>query len=515
MATDNHPWTKRALKAGAESAHALKLRLDSWANALTGLNTTGDKSTFMLPYVDVLLSPQMLETLYHTDDIAARIVSAIPDEAFKKPITVASKSSDEDDAQSSHELASDLLADLDVLGAREKFRQAMTWGRLYGLGAILIGVDDGQKPWEPVNWDVVRSVNYLTTLDKRDLVPWRWYADPAAPKFGDIAIYQLQPVGAFAGASYDDKGDNQLTLVHESRLIRFGGEMTSRRERLRNEGADYSILQKCFRALQMTNNNWQSASALLSDASQGVFKIKGLIDMISQQPDVMQSRMRLVDQMRSVVRSIVLDTEEEFQRTPTPFGGIPDMLEQTWKRLATAARMPLTVLMGMSPAGMNATGESDIQWWYDSVSATQESAIKPEFEYLIRLLATARKYKDPANWTVVFAPLKQMTELELATLHNQQALADNVYIQAGVLTPEEVAMSRFGGGKYNLETKIDIETRKTIMKFSSEQMKVEAKNGLEQAKNPPEMMAPVKNGKTNKALARETTPELPPSAVES
>ena len=83
-------WTSRILAQGAKSAVALRQRLDSWSNALTGLNTTRDKTAFTLPYIDQLLTPQLLEVLYHSDDISARIVSAVPDECFREPWHVVS-----------------------------------------------------------------------------------------------------------------------------------------------------------------------------------------------------------------------------------------------------------------------------------------------------------------------------------------------------------------------------------------------------------------------------------------
>ena len=80
------------LRDGAASNRARKIRLDSWVNMLTGLGTARDKTTYTLPVSDVLLTPQMLEILYHSSDIAARIVSAIPDEAFKRPYKIVSRS---------------------------------------------------------------------------------------------------------------------------------------------------------------------------------------------------------------------------------------------------------------------------------------------------------------------------------------------------------------------------------------------------------------------------------------
>jgi len=49
----------------------------------------------------------------------------------------------------------------------------------------------------------VKNVETLTVFDKRDLTPWRWYADMMAPKFGDVAIYLCQPVAVYVGAPYD------------------------------------------------------------------------------------------------------------------------------------------------------------------------------------------------------------------------------------------------------------------------------------------------------------------------
>ncbi len=517
------PWTRRVLKAGASSAHAFKLRLDAWANALSGLGTTRDKTTSTLPYVEQVLSPQMLEVIYHTDDIAARIVSAVPDECFREPWTILNRgpnAKDDEEAGRLHEQAAELESDCARLGVRQKFREAQTWGRLYGLGAIFVSVDDGVDDLSlPLDPSKVRGVRALTVLDKRDLVPLYWYADPKQPKFGDVAVYQMQPVGVFLGMPYEYGATNQIIRVHETRLLRFGGELTSKRERLRNQGADYSILQKCFRALQLTNDNWQSVATLLADASQGAFKIKGLIDMIAQEPSVMQTRMALVDQMRSTVRGIVLDADgEEFTRVPTPFSGIPDVLEQTWKRLAAAARMPLTVLMGMSPAGLNATGESDIRWWYDTIAATQREQIQPNLERLLRLLAAARGYDDAQNWTVSFAPLWQMKPQERAQMELQAAQRDQIYLQEGVWLPEEVALARTKGKPWTDETEIDVDTRKKILELELARKEDEAENPPEP---PPVVVAPKRTpggyaaGAASEEQAQPDSPDpRPPGNVE-
>jgi hypothetical protein len=51
-----------------------------------------------------------------------------------------------------------------------------------------------------------------------------------------------------------------------------------------------------------------------------------------------------------------------------------------------------------------------------------------------------------------------MSELEQADLRVKMAQADVAYVGAGVLSPEEVADSRFGS-EFSLNTQIDLEAR--------------------------------------------------------
>lgn len=510
-------WVKKILKLTDDARAEIKARADSWINALTGLGTSRDKTTHTQPLLDPIIPTQTLEAIYHSDDIAARIVSALPDEAFREGWVVVNKAAQAEvndllrkepgasvkkmmdaaraamakQSNSVQQRANDLQKDCDNHGLVQKFREAMTWGRLYGLGTIHLGIDDGGNPWDPVDPESVRSIDFATCYDKRDLTPWRWYADPMAPRFGDVAVYLLQPVGVYVGMPYDIVSTSQVMLVHESRLIRFGGELTSKRLRLANQGSDYSILQKCFRALQLFNDNWQSASALLSDASQGVFKIRGLIDMIAGDPDVMTARFTFMDTVRSTFRAILLDAGEEggtpsedFTRVATPFAGIPDMLDQSGTRVSASARMPKVILFGSSTKGLGDTGDSELRWWYDTVKSTQTQGVQPQIEYALRLFATARGYSDVDEWSVVFPPLRQMTAKEEAETHLAQSQADLNYHNMGWVTPEEGALSRWGSGKFSLDTKIDVESRKRAMQIRLQSMEAEAANELEARKDP-------------------------------
>jgi len=148
---------------------------------------------------------------------------------------------------------------------------------------------------------------------------------------------------------------------------------------------------------------------------------------------------------RSVSRSILLDAEDEdFRRDAYSFGGIPEILEKLMLRLSAAARIPVSLLMGQAPAGLNATGDSDIRFFYDQVKAEQE-ALKPKIESIYRLIDGNTKNEIKID----FPALWQLTDKEQAEVKRVQAETDRIYLQEGVLLAEEVALMRFHDLKNN------------------------------------------------------------------
>ena len=51
--------------------------------------------------------------------------------------------------------------------------------------------------------------------------------------------------------------------------------------------------------------------------------------------------------------------------------------------LSSLTNIPQTLLFGRSPAGMNATGESDLENWYNFVERIQKLMLKPNLLVLL------------------------------------------------------------------------------------------------------------------------------------
>jgi phage-related protein (TIGR01555 family) len=311
-------------------------------------------------------------------------------------------------------------------------RDVLVKSRIFGAAFIYVGADDGQSQDQPLIIPMIKGVRFLNVLTIKDLSQQAFYADATDAKFGKPETYRL------------NTSANQInTTIHESRLIPFYGTPS-----LNLRQWPSSILQRIYPVLQQFHTAWQATAHLMSDAAQGVFKLKGLHSAVaSNRSEDLLKRMELVDMSRSISRSIILDAEDEdFRRDAYGFAGIPEILEKMMLRLAAAARMPVSLLMGQAPAGMNATGESDTRFFYDQVRAEQEH-LKSKMERLIKILIA----NEEVEVSIEFPALWQMTDREKAELRRMEAETDRIYLDAGVLLPEEVALKRFPENKLNTE----------------------------------------------------------------
>jgi uncharacterized protein len=443
-------------------------RLDAWQNALTGLGTLRDKSSHHKPVPEPQLSDGELEAMFSDDDVCARIVEQLPHDAVRQGFGLKLDSDQDDDSSSS---AKDIVQAIKKLDGLAKLRQAWIWARLYRLGAVLVGADDSADLRKPLEIERVKEVRFLTVLRNTQLQVASYYDDPRAPKFGEpqsFRIIQLAAGSSSSGGLYDVE-------VHESRMLVFKGVTTARLPVLSGgifQDAD-SVLQRIKSAVQSSSESWMSAAHLMTDASQGVLAIQNLMQLLSTGGEsLLRKRMQMMDIARSVCRSILIDAEKEkFERVTTSFAGIPELLDRQMMRVSSAARMPVTILYGRSPAGMNATGESDTRAWYDIVAAERREHLEPQLEQLIRIvMATAAGPTGGEvleGWSIVWPALWQATDKEQAETFKLESDALVGLVNAQVVLPEEAALKLANKGCF---AELDVDAREQALRVELERI---------------------------------------------
>lgn len=143
--------------------------------------------------------------------------------------------------------------------------------------------------------------------------------------------------------------------------------------------------------------------------------------------------------------------EEEFFQFNTPLSGLDALLAQSQEQMAAPSHTPLVKLLGITPSGLNASTEGEIAVYYDHIRAMQENLLRDPLDKLLKLVQLHLFGKVNDNITFDFVPLRQMSETELSTIRKSDTDRDVAYIQAGVVSAEEVRGRLAGepGSGYN------------------------------------------------------------------
>lgn len=420
-------------------------RADAWVNAMSGLGTARDKASQGKFTPSILLTEMECEWLYAQDDFARLAVSAIVEDSMRPGFKVVKKELEDEDPKDTNEKIAQVEAEHKRLKTHSNVKAAAIWGRTYGRGGLVLNVTGGGSLTRELTPGSVKEIKNLTPLTSRDYTQARLYGNPLEPMYGEPELWLIQRQGAYGAAT------NSAT-IHESRIIPFGSYLTPPTVKAMNHGRDLSALQALYDILMKVSGGFDGVCSMLTDISQGVIKMRGLISAVASGKSAqIAERVALADSMRSVCRALLLDADgEDFQMVERGTAtGTGDILDRLWLRLAAAIRMPVSRMLGQDPAGLNATGEVNKTWWYDLCREYQRDELTPPLEQLTQtIVGYLLPDEDPECWSVEFLPLEESTPTEEATLQKTVAETDNIYLAAGVLLPEEVALCRFGKGKW-------------------------------------------------------------------
>lgn len=428
-------------------------RADGWQNLITLLGTGADKRTAGNLYWDNR-PPEFYEQMYAGGGIPARIVDLIPEESLRHWVEWTGV--DKDTA----EMINDRCESIDLRGALLK---SWKWGRAYG-GAVCHIVTDTPDPASPLRvGERVIGLRDLSRWDLRILTTDIEF-DFGSPNWGHPRIYYLN---VQMGSQY--KG----YPIHWTRMIRFDGQLVPRRTYIRNGYWHDSILNRLFNSIRNYEQANDAAAACLMDFNVDVFKMKNLANMISEGHEaIVQARIETLSLAKSVINAMIIDADEEdYENKGRSMQGVAEILTQQANRLVAETDIPHTKLLGESPDGSNATGNSTSQQWYNFIGTEQENYLRPKLKRLIELL-----FPDMPELSFKFKSLRVLDEVEKATLRKTVAETDQIYDQIGVLDPTEITESRFGGDEWSMETTIDKEARAAglIVPHAQEEVGAEA-----------------------------------------
>ena len=415
---------------------------DSFINLLAGLGVQGRDKFASQSYSHVQLNNVELENAYRSDWIARKVVT-IP--AWDMTREWRSWQADPDQIE--------LLETLEKkLFIQNKLQQALIKARLYGGAAIIIGVDAG-KPEDELDPEMVGqdSLKFIHVVSKNQLRAGPIIRDISSKYFGQPEFYEAgnEPVSKTFEQAVEEGGNRPAkdfsklqVKLHPSRVVKLIGMDTA--DQMLNDIWGDSVLQAVNDSVKMCGLVTGSLATLVAELKVDVIKIPELKSILSttQGTNKMLARFSAANSAKSVINTIMIDGNEEWQRIQASLAGVPEVIMAYMQTAAGAADIPATRFLGMSPAGLNATGESDIRNYYDRLAAEQETVLTPAMTILDEVLIRSALGDRPPEVWYEWSSLWQLSDIEKSDLALKKAQAYKIDVDAAQLPPNALANAR-------------------------------------------------------------------------
>jgi phage-related protein (TIGR01555 family) len=354
---------------------------DGLANLATGLGTSKDKSTSNqwehsgLNYDHVSLSVR-----YREDWLSQKVCQIVPQDMTREW----RKFHDEDATDADKAFEVDRL-----------FREAYKWARLYGTSFIVLDIDDGRQTDKPVNWNNLKTncLRSMHVVDRTRIVT-----------LGEI---DQKPMSVTFGMPDHYQFVNTTTPIHKDRLIRFEGTELPIYERQRNLWYSDSILIPLVRQIDNFHTTSFAAAQMVQEANTDVIKVEGLANILQSDVGTNAMLQRFTDwkSIKSVFGVSILDSSEEFDQKKIQLSGVKDLIWEYLKVVAASVSIPATRFLSASPDGMNATGESDLVNYIETLQGLHKDIFVPRLKVVDRLLAAhygIEEDKFKYEWNCIF-----------------------------------------------------------------------------------------------------------------
>ena len=413
---------------------------DGLENFVAGLGTDRDKRSYSAFAMPRVLTRFELENMFRGSWLAKRIVSAVPDDMTREWLDVQF----DDDAEGENQFAFEQM--LKKWKIKDKINDSLTWARLYGGCLIVIGTKDKDMT-KPFDHTKVKKgdLRFLHVLDRWRVAPTGVICqDLDSPNFGMPDMYQV--------------AESSLQ-IHHTRVLRFDGERLPYFLWRANAMWHDSSLQHVLDSLLNVDSISQSIATMFFEANVDVVTSEGLSEILALKDGEarLTKRFQLAGLMKSFNRMLLLDGKEKYEKKSNTFTNLDKIWQQFMIDVCGAADIPMTRLFGQSASGLQSTGDNDIRNYYDMVKAKQESDLRPNLEILFEILNRSETGSHPEDFQFTFNSLWQVSATESATIKKQEAETDQIYLDAGVLTEEQVARELKERGTYPNLTEDDIE----------------------------------------------------------
>lgn len=162
------------------------------------------------------------------------------------------------------------------------------------------------------------------------------------------------------------------------------------------------------------------------DAKKNVIKLlrtlrmRGLktdMDARLQEPGEFDKRIKLFTQYQDNFGIWAYDLTEELTHQQTSLSELSNLLSNYQDQMCIPARITNLKLLGNAPAGLNASGDSELETWHETISGMQERDIRRALENIFKIIQLSEFGEIKENIFFEFKPLDELSEKEKAEIN--------------------------------------------------------------------------------------------------
>ena len=415
--------------------------IDGFANFTNkvGVNAGGNNQLSQSTYVFNFLTKNriQLEAMYRGSWVVGKGIDTIADDMTRAGATIKTNDGAEE--------LQYVNAGISSLRIFDSLNYLTKWGNLYG-GAIGVFLIEGQDYASPLNIDRVARGAFkgIKVFDRWQVNPdltnlIKDGVDMGLPEYYTLISSSTNMAGmvdVMGGPNVNEIADG--VKIHHSRVIRATGIDLPFYQAIIEMMWGESVLERVFDRLVAFDNATMSTANLINHANLTNVSIESLREIVSVGGKAQEGLLAQFDMMRYMRSNegiTLVDKNDEVTSTSYSFAGLDAVLLQFGQHLSGAFGIPLVKMFGQSPAGLSATGESDIRNYYDEINAKQESKYRPGFEKILKLIYKSHLGKDaPKDLQFTFTPLWQISDTEKAVIGKSNAEAISGVFTSGLIS---------------------------------------------------------------------------------
>lgn len=128
---------------------------------------------------------------------------------------------------------------------------------------------------------------------------------------------------------------------------------------------------------------------------------------------------------------------EEFANVSAQLGTLDKLQAQAQEQMCTVAKIPKVKLLGLDPAGLNASSEGEIETFDDTIISHRKKLVNPKLDVIFRFAQINLWGEVDPDISYEWPPLDEMNEKEKADIRKIDADTDLVLIDGGVIDASE------------------------------------------------------------------------------